>query len=151
MTALWRKRVTPSRLLSNDLVAVDSDYSFEATGSLKLSLNQTAKVALVKLNVPSGSRLLSVTLHAGAGAIAANATATTLSIRKVVHTAGGVTDAEVVGVPAVSVVADTKLDIVADCNVVVEENASYYARVTATTANNAACDLEVIGATVSYQ
>jgi len=150
--ALYNKVVTPTKKLCVDLVSVDtSDWVAQATGSLKLAQNKTAKVCLVKLDVPIGAKLIKATLHAGAGATADNETATTLSIRKVVHKAGGVTDAEVKGVAAVSVVADTKLDINAIIGKVVEAGDVYYARVTATTANNAACDLEVIGATVEYQ
>jgi hypothetical protein len=149
--ALYEKNVTKSSKFCNDLVPVDSDYTAQATGSIKLPRNMTAKVALVKLSAPIGSKLIGVTLHGGAGAAADNATAVTLSIRKVIHKAGGVTDAEVKGVSAVSSVADTKLDIKANFEEVVREDYSYYARVTATTADNAACDLEVIGATVDYQ
>lgn len=150
--ALYDKTVTKSSKFCNDLVPITADgFAVQATGSIKLERDKTSNVALVKLDVPIGSKLIGVVLHAGAGATGSNATATTLSIRKVIHTAGGVTDAEVKGVSAVSVEEDTKLDIRADFEEVVREGYSYYARVTATTADNAACDLEVIGATVEYQ
>jgi hypothetical protein len=149
--SLWEKELTGYKSFCNDLVCVDSsDWTAQATGSVKLPKNKTGKICLIKLNAPTGSKITKVTLHGGAGATTDKATSTTLSIRKVINKAGGVTDSEVKGVSAVSVVADTKLDIEAIFSEVVKEGYSYYAKVTATTADDDACDLELIGATVEY-
>ena len=150
--SLWEKKVTPTKAICNDLVIVDNDWLVNADGSLKLAHNKSAKVALVKLDIPAGSRLLKVTSHLGIKAHdASNKTVVTLSIRKVVHKADNVTDTQVKGVSAVEYAAAAKSDIEAHCDEIVEEGKSYYARITVTTADNANCTAALVGASVEYQ
>ena len=150
--ALYEKSVTPSKKFCNNLVIVDNDWLVNADGSLKLAHNKSAKVALVKLDAPIGSRLIKVISHLGVKAHdASNKTGITLSIRKVVNKADNVTDAEVKGVSAVEYSAAAKSDIEALCSEVVADGYSYYARVTVSTADNANCTAALVGATVVYQ
>lgn len=150
--ALYNKVVTPSQVLCNDLVSIDDEWTVASTGNLAIVHNQTSKVALVKLNAPVGARLIKVISHLGISAEgSSNKTTIAVSIRKVVNKADGVTDTEVKAVTAVEYEANAKADIVADCDEVVAENVSYYARITATTANNAGCKAALIGATAVYQ
>jgi len=151
--ALYDKTVTPTKAFCNNLVSIDaSDWLVNADGSLKLAHNKSAKVALVKLEAPAGSRLLKVTSHLGIKAHnASNKTSVTLSVRKVVNKADNVTDAEVKGVAAVEYAAAVKSDIEAQCDEIIAEGYSYYARITVTTADNANCTAALVGATVTYQ
>ena len=151
--ALYDKNVTPTKKYCNNLVIVDNDWLVNADGSLKLAHDKSAKVALVKLEAPVGSRLIKVTSHLGIKAHdASNKTGVTLSIRKVIHKADNVTDAEVKGVSAVEYEEATKSDIAADiANETVREGYSYYARVTVSTADNANCTAALVGATLEYQ
>lgn len=150
--ALYNKTVTPSQKFCNNLVVTGTEWATNADGSLKLAHNKTAQVALVKLDVPVGSRLIKVISHLGIKAHnASDKTSVTLSIRKVINKADNVTDAEVKGISAVEYTAATKSDIEANCDEVIQENHSYYARVTVTTDDNANCTAALVGATIYYQ
>ena len=150
--SLWEKKVTPTKKFCNNLVIVDNDWLVNADGSLKLARDNSAKVALVKLDIPIGSKLIKVISHLGIKAHdASNKTGVTLSVRKVVNKADNVTDAQIKGVSAVEYEEATKSDIEAHCDEIVEEGKSYYARITVTTADNANCTAALVGATVEYQ
>lgn len=153
--SLYKKSVTPTHLPCNDLISV-ADWTSAATGALTLAQNKTASVALIKLTgLPIGAQLINVTTHYGVGATSGGSATTlvTVSVRKVVAVAGGVTDTEIVGISEASYLADTLVNAVASPTSVVqiEEGYSYYVRVTSTTPNNAACDVALIGATAQYQ
>jgi len=81
------------------------------------------------------------------GAVAANATVVDANLRKVTKGAGAVTDASIDTITQVSVVADTALDSqkVLTTGEIVSDDFDYYVLVTGTTANNAACDISLIG------
>ena len=150
--SLYNKVVTPAKQFNNNLVIVDNDWVVNADGSLKLEHNKSAKIALVKLDAPVGSRLLKVTSHLGIKAHdSSNKTSVTLSIRKVINKADDVTDTEVKGVSAVEYEDAAKSDIEAQCDEIVAEGTSYYARVTVTTADNSNCTAALVGATAEYQ
>lgn len=151
----WRKILTPTTAFSNSLVATTaSGWAVGTSGNLTLANNKTAKAAVVKLDVPIGSRFLSAKVHLGISADDASAdhkTKYTLSLRKVINKADGVTDTEIKGVAEVTIDDDTKVDAVINSSFVVEEGYSYYIRVTSTTGSNAASKNNLIGATYMYQ
>lgn len=144
--SLYNKRVTGQKLFCNELMSV-TNWANDATGCLKLAKAKTGAVAVIKLNslIPH-SRLLKVIVHYSVGAGAETATKVTLSLRKVVGVAGGVTDTEIDGIAEATYVTDTAVEAEISVDEEIKEGVSYYVKVTATTFNDDASDAYIVGA-----
>lgn len=132
------------KLACNDFTIVTATgWVAQSDGTIFLDENLTAKVAIIPVNqLEVGDGIVSFRLLGALGATAANATALSVSLRKVTKGAGAVVDALVASASAISVTADTALDSTTTLTTVenVSSAYSYYVLVSGTTANNAACD-----------
>lgn len=118
----------------------------EGVGHAAMTLNISDKDTYVPVSgLQVGDLITDFHVGGGIGAAASNATVLDVSLDKIVGAAGGSTSTEIQAMTQLSKEADYKVDedvTVATPEAVVDETA-YYFTLTATTANNAACDVDV--------
>ncbi len=131
----------------------DADWA-GASGGLSLPTNSAAKTAYVPITgLQVGDIVTAYTVHAGVGAKAGLTTTLDANLYSSVAKAGGTTETDLGAIAQVSVVADT---LVASSKTLaaaspVVANMEYYAKLTGTTANDAACDILVTGITLTVK
>jgi len=136
-------------ILFNSATPDGTDWT-ESGGTYALDQNKSAKIIYFKLTgLPVGRKIKEIRVLGALGATTANATTSDVDLRKVTKGAGAVTDASIDTATQVSVVADTALDqAISSLNEEITTDYQYYAKVTCTTADNAACDVALTGVEV---
>mgnify|MGYP001593538548 CR=1 FL=1 len=143
-----------TRLFNVGHAVTASGWVETTAGIYSLALNLSTKVLMIPLpNLPVGRQISGFRVLGALGATADNATVIDAALHKVTKGAGAVTDSEVGAITQVSVVADTTLDSekVFTRPELVKDDYQYYAKITGTTANNAACDVAVTGVEVDVE
>lgn len=137
--------------LFNDMV-VTGNWAHQGDGSIFLDQNFTNDIATIKLGpLKVGDEILKVRVLGGLGATGGKTTTLAYDLRKVTKASGGVTDASIDSGTTGAIAADQGLDEELDISGTPETVAAdfmYYVHLDGTTANDAACDLFVIGAEV---
>ena len=140
------------KMLFNSMRAIaSSGFAPAADGSFTLATNLSSKTLLVPLTgLKVGDEIVSFKVLGALGATTANATVVDADLREVGGGAGAVSDASVGAITQVSVTADTALaaEKVLSAVKTVATGKQYYVLITATTANNAANDVAIIGVEV---
>ena len=135
-------------------LVVPADASFTETGvnnvlgGIFIDQNISDKDGTVQVyGLEVGDRIVQIGVEGGIGAAASNASVLDVKLCKVVGAAGGDTDSDVQAMDQVSKEADYLLSEskAVATPVVVTEGDAFYFFLTATTADNAACDIMVTG------
>jgi len=137
------------RFYNSFKIVTSSGWTHSGDGTLALATNLSSKVATVQLTgLPVGKKIKGFIVRAGLGATSGNATVLDADLRKVTGAAGGVTDASVGAITQLSKEADylvLESDGKFGLSETIQEGYQYYVKITGTTANNAACDVALVG------
>ena len=141
-------------MVFNAMIPIGANWTAAATGEYLLPLNMTNQQLRIQLTgLKIGDKIQSYTVLGGFGAAAApNTTTVTSQLHKVVGAAGGVTDTALgVGDSTGPAEADDVLMVLEETalNIPVDAGYAYFILIDGTTANNAACDVSVLGASLT--